>query len=168
MVAQLSGSFKIEAAPGKLGCPVCDGRGRGREGQVPWKSRPAPRAWGVGFASIRETQPGALLLGFPFLVRRCGLGVYGEVPDGVGPTDWLSELGWPLAGEIAFSGPELERGAFALISGWSDAPLSYRLAQFCPDKPPRMMLEKQQSQRCSSILPSQGESKMMMVMMMVT
>lgn len=73
---------------------------------MPWEPRPAPGAWGVGFASIRETQPGALLLGCPFLVRRCGLGMCGEVPDGVGLTDWLSELGWPLSGEIAFSGPQ--------------------------------------------------------------
>lgn len=102
VVGQLSGSFKIEATPGKPGCSVCDCRGRGREEQVSWE----PRAGGIGFASIMETQPGALILGCPFLVRRCGLGVCVEVPDGVGPTDWLSELGWPLAGDIAFSGPQ--------------------------------------------------------------
>lgn len=54
----------------------------------------------IGFASILETQPGAVFLGCLFLV-----GMYGVVPDGGGPTYWLSELGRPPAGEVAFPGP---------------------------------------------------------------
>lgn len=70
-----------------------------------------------------------------------------------------------LLGTLLFLVPRVRRRYFCFNLCWSDGPLSYRLAQFCPDKPPRMMLEKQQSQRCSSVLPSQGESKMVMVIM---
>lgn len=54
----------------------------------------------IGFASILETQPGAVFLGCLFLVGLCRV-----APDGGGPTYWLSELGWPPAGEVAFPGP---------------------------------------------------------------
>ena len=122
VVAQLPGCFKIEAMPGKPGCPLWDTHGRvgGREDScaestdlpepvhcfvsIPeiqskpfsWAASSGEKVWGRRVARLLMVLPHVL-------VFRAALA-----------SSWGSFFSWS---------PEVGRVAFALISGWSDAPL---------------------------------------------